>query len=178
MSCHVYNLVWLFLLELEHIWFCCVLLGGITQIKNGFCWNLDCLLALVVMSKVIVVLTLLDIWEEFSPIWIYFNVIIHSYLLSTTGLKRKKLYGYKYRKVRTIIDKGKGLVRDEPVISEPDCSEDEGDNWPGMGLADRDYSLKGRVQTESNLKWNQSTGRGLNLIWSLLHIVKGQSVTH
>ena len=82
----------------------------------------------------------------------YFNVIIHSYLLGTTGLKRKKLYGYKYRKVRTIIDKGKGLVRDEPVISEPDCSEDEGDNWPGMGLADRDYSLKGRVQTESNLK--------------------------
>ena len=54
--------------------------------------------------------------------------------------------------MRTIIDKGKGLVRDEPVISEPDCSEDEGDNWPGMGLADRDYSLKGRVQTESNLK--------------------------
>ena len=54
--------------------------------------------------------------------------------------------------MRTIIDKGKGLVRDEPVISEPDCSEAEGDNWLGRGLADRDYSLKGRVQAESNLK--------------------------
>ena len=61
MSCHVYNLVWLFLLELEHIWFCCVLLGGITQIKSGFCWNMDCLLVLVVMSKAMVVITLLDI---------------------------------------------------------------------------------------------------------------------
>ena len=40
----------------------------------------------------------------------------------------------------------------EPVICEPDCSEAEGDNWLGRGLADRDYSLKGRVQTESNLK--------------------------
>ena len=43
-------------------------------------------------------------------------------------------------------------VRDEPVNSEPDFPEAEGDNWPGRGLADRDYSLKGRVQTESNMK--------------------------
>ena len=36
-------LVWLFLVELEHIWFCCVLLGGITQIKNGFLLELGLL---------------------------------------------------------------------------------------------------------------------------------------
>ena len=67
-------------------------------------------------------------------------------------LESKKLFGYKYRKVRTIICKGKGLVRDEPVISEPDCSEAEGDNWPGRRLAMRNYSLRVRVQAESNLE--------------------------
>ena len=31
------------LLDLEHIWFCCVLLGGITQIKNVFLLELGLL---------------------------------------------------------------------------------------------------------------------------------------
>ena len=46
-------------------------------------------------------------------------------------LERKKLFGYKYIKVRTIRCRGKGLVRDEPINSEPDFPEAEGDNWPG-----------------------------------------------
>ena len=41
---------------------------------------------------------------------------------------------------------------DESVNSEPDCPEAEGDNWPGRRLAMRNYSLRVRVQAESNLE--------------------------
>ena len=44
--------------------FCCVLLGGITQYKSGSGVILDYLLALVVMSKMVIAITLLDILAE------------------------------------------------------------------------------------------------------------------